>query len=141
MGLYSFQERFVEPILSGRKKHTIRAIRKNPDKAGNILHLYTGLRTKKAKLLMRAPCVKVEDIRIEMRKYEGQSILCKGLTFPHVIVDGIDLSADEKEALAYTDGFSTFAEMMAFWDGRLPFTGHIIHWRIPKNVGKAKARG
>ena len=47
MGLYNFRERFAPFILSGKKTHTIRAVRIHPDKPGNILYLYTGLRTKK----------------------------------------------------------------------------------------------
>ena len=53
MGLYNFQARFVPFILNGAKTHTIRAIRTNPDKPGNTLHLYTGLRQKGARLLLQ----------------------------------------------------------------------------------------
>jgi uncharacterized protein YqfB (UPF0267 family) len=38
MGLYNFQSRFVPKILAGEKTHTIRAVRANPDKPGNVLH-------------------------------------------------------------------------------------------------------
>ena len=48
MGLYGFKALFVEPIRSGIKTHTIRGFRKFPDKPGNTLHLYTGLRTRRA---------------------------------------------------------------------------------------------
>jgi len=117
MGLYNFQERFVPFILDGRKTHTIRAARTNPDKPGNTLHLYTGLRHKGARLLMRVPCVKVEEIEI-----------C-GLA---IAIDGIELSRSEREALARRDGFQDFAEMMQFWEGRLPFSGHVIHWKAER---------
>jgi hypothetical protein len=130
MGLYNFEKRFVPFILSGAKRHTIRGIRKHPDKPGKTMHLYTGLRQKGAKLLMRVPCVKVEEITIEMQLYRGGGTLAKGLMFPHILIDGIYLTADEKEALARRDGFSSFHEMMKFWDGRLPFHGHIIHWKF-----------
>ena len=131
MGLYNFQKRFVPLVLDGRKTHTIRAIRKNPDKPGNTLHLFTGLRTKKAKLLMRVPCVKVETIRIQDFA-PGQDA--------GIWVDGIELSKDEREQLAVRDGFkptpikggaqfTAWFNMLEFWDGRLPFEGHIIHWR------------
>lgn len=126
LGLYNFQRRFVPKILSGEKTHTIRAIRAHPDKAGNVLHLYTGLRTKKAKLLMREPCVKVEEISILLAP---ENFLDDDIGCVFVKVDGVTLHRTECEALAVRDGFKDFDEMMEFWEGRLPFRGHIIHWR------------
>jgi len=122
MGLYNFQQRFVPKILSGEKTHTIRAERANPDKAGNVLHLYTGLRTKKARLLMRTICVKVESVEIDACGHECN---CD----PFVAIDGVELSESEREAFAKRDGFESFDEMLDFWAGRLPFRGHIIHWQ------------
>lgn len=118
MGLYNFQARFVPWIRSGAKKHTIRAMRKHPDEPGDIMHLYTGLRTKKAKLIDRVGCVKVEEIAIA--EWHGTFL---------VRVDGEYLDGAEKERLARADGFKNFADMMAFWKGRLPFEGQIIHWK------------
>jgi len=120
LGLYNFQRRFVPKILSGEKTHTIRGRRANPDKPGNLMHLYTGLRQKGAELLMRVPCLRVEEIEISPLMY--------------VSIDGHGLSADEEEELARRDGFANFAEMMQFWAGRLPFRGHIIHWQFPTQV-------
>src|SRR5438309_8227967 len=122
MGLYNFQSRFVSKILSGAKTHTIRALRTNPDKPGNVLHLYTGLRQKGAKLLMRVPCVKVEQISIDSRS--GDPAHCR------LEIDGQFLDRSEKELLARRDGFANFAEMLEFWKDRLPFRGHIIHWQL-----------
>jgi hypothetical protein len=129
VGLYNFQARFVPFILAESKTHTIRAMRVYPDKPGNILHLYTGLRTKKAKLLMRVPCVKVETIDIQFRVDSGYH---EHVEWPSIKVDDEELSADEREQLARRDGFQNFAEMMEFWrapKNRLPFRGHIIHWK------------
>lgn len=131
MGLYGFKKQFVPFILSGEKTHTIRARRANPDKSGNTLHLYTGLRQKGARLLMRVQCMKVQEIRI-VGFAPGQDA--------SVFIDGMELSKDEREALALLDGFrptkingggqlTAWFNMLEFWDGRLPFEGHIIHWR------------
>lgn len=117
MGLYGFKAQFVPHILNGSKTHTIRAKRKYPDKAGNKLHLYVGLRQPNARCLMRPICTKVEEIEISTRK--------------NVTIDGIMLTCDELEQLARRDGFESHARMMMFWEGRLPFKGHIIHWRKP----------
>lgn len=123
MGLYGFKPQFVPFILDGRKTHTIRAVRVHPDKPGNTLHLYTGLRTKKAKLLMRVECVKIEDIVID------RFGLVPDRGRPVIRIEGIDLDRSEMEALARRDGFSNLQEMIKFWRGHLPFRGQIIHWR------------
>ena len=114
MGLYNFRPRFVPLIVAGQKTHTIRAVRKVPDRPGSIMHLYTGLRRKEAKLLMRAPCTCVERIHIDQA--------CG------IVIEGEQLSSDECASLAIRDGFESFADMMSFWTGRLPFDGHVYHW-------------
>lgn len=126
MGLYNFKQRFVPFILDGRKQHTIRATRKNGDKVGNMAHLYTGLRTKKAKLLGRYRITKIEQIEITR---------CGCGVIGHddraeVRIDGVFIAKDEREKLARLDGFESFSEMEDFWKGRLPFKGQIIHWQI-----------
>ena len=122
MGLYNFQKRFVPKIRSGAKTHTIRAFRAHPDKPGNTLHLYTGLRHKGAELLMRVPCVAVGEIEIDACGHECN---CD----PFVAIDGVELTASERDALAVRDGFEDFEEMLDFWAGRLPFKGHIVYWK------------
>ena len=122
MGLYNFQRRFVAKIRSGAKMHTIRAIRAHPDKPGDVMHLYTGLRHKGAELIMRVPCVAVGEIEIDACGHECN---CD----PFVAIDGVELSESEREALAICDGFESFAEMLDFWAGRLPFKGHITYWK------------
>lgn len=116
MGLYSFKQQFVRHILAGTKRHTIRSLRRYPDKPGNTLHLYSGLRTKKAKLIMRVRCTRIQEFRMN----EDHAIF----------IDGIELSESEKRQLARADGFSNLQEMVKFWDAEndLPFVGQIIHW-------------
>lgn len=132
MGAYNFQKRFVPFIRNGSKRHTIRAKRAHADKPGNTLHLYTGMRTKSCRLLGRSVCVKVEEIVISAAH--------------QVFVDGVELNADEKNALAFCDGFRArgmehaFEEMMAFWNGRLPFTGDILHWSKQMEAKKCRSR-
>lgn len=129
MGLYNFKDRFVPFIKAGTKKHTIRSIRQYPDKPGKMLHLYSGLRTKKAKLIMRVRCTKVDQISIEILPPFPAIIETHHIA---VSINGVDLSATEKELLARADGFSSFREMVFFWTepkNRLPFRGHIIHWK------------
>ncbi len=125
MPLYNFQPQFVAKILSGEKRHTIRAKRKRPTKAGERLYLYTGLRQKGARKLLDAVCTKVQDISIVRIKRVGVVI---------VTIDGIDLHSSEREELARRDGFDSWGWMLKFWEDRLPFHGDIIHWKPLKEV-------
>lgn len=136
--LLGFQTRFVPMILAHTKRHTIRAKRKIAPRVGEICHCYTGLRQrgpiiqkfasgqvvrqKMTRLLGRWPCVNVQEIQIKgsFHAYAG--------FIGGVLIERQVLSQDECEALARSDGFETFTEMMEFWRGRLPFRGDIIHW-------------
>jgi hypothetical protein len=77
-------------------------------------------------VLLRSECVRVEEIFIN-EDFE-------------IAIDGEVLSRGEAESLAWRDGFrpegstaenpaGALGEMKAFWIGRLPFHGHIVHWR------------
>lgn len=121
--LLGFKERFVPMILDGSKTHTIRAKRAIAPRVGETCHCYTGLRQKGALLLGRWECVRVEDIEIQAHE---------------IRIAGQALSPDERNMLAWADGFRSkgrhraFEEMMEFWDGRLPFQGDVIHWRYKR---------
>jgi hypothetical protein len=127
--LYNFQKQFVPHVLNGSKQHTIRAERKHPGKAGDICHLYTGLRQRGATLLGRAPCVRLEEIRL------WRACLW---------INGEELSASERDSLAWRDGFrekvpglTYFDVMLRFWakaHGDVDFHGHIIHWDWDRRV-------
>jgi hypothetical protein len=134
MAAYSFKRQFVEPIRAGTKRHTIRADRKDGrvPKVGEPLALYCGMRTKGCfKILdVNPPCTMVQ--RVYMSDQQGWLLYSPSLEAhirrPKITIEECMLSLDECEQLARSDGFPDFATMMAFWNGRLPFTGNIIHW-------------
>jgi hypothetical protein len=128
MPAYNFKLRFRAKIESGEKRHTIRGERKQKQRVGDPCCLFTGMRTKNCRRIFNAPCLKVERIVIG----------ANGV----VIIDGEQLSRDERESFARCDGFESFSEMLAFWDGRLPFSGEVIHWdyerrHLPVHHGRA----
>lgn len=135
MGAYNFKPQFESDIMSDLKRHTIRAKRKNPDKPGNLLSLFVGMRTKKCRLLKRRRCVRVRDILIYER---GDGSL-------GVVVDQMELGCYEKELLAMSDGFPHFGAMSAFWkhehrrEGPLDFAGDLIHWESDADAEQHKA--
>jgi hypothetical protein len=124
--LLGFKRRFAPFVCEGSKTHTIRGIRRNVPKAGETCHCYVDPRQKSMKLLGRWPCVRVEEVVI---------------TPEHIEVAGIALSRDERNDLAWRDGFreprgvdEPFDQMLEFWRGRLPFYGHLIHWDYTRSV-------
>jgi hypothetical protein len=125
--LLGFKRRFAPMVEDGSKTHTIRGTRKMVPKVGEICHCYVDPRQKTMRLLGRWECLKVEEITIKLNDWIERVDVC---------IEGIALSADECNSLAWRDGFRTrgyehaFEEMMEFWQGRLPFTGHVIHWRF-----------
>jgi hypothetical protein len=150
MGLYNFQPRFVPYILDGTKTHTIRAERRHMDMPGKTMHLYTGLRHKGARLLMRVPCVKYEFVRFEVDGRVRIGGRIDGYNPDDIGGAGVpggflELDQDEKISLAWRDGFqfpetwrkrddrgvTCFDLMMEFWRERLPWEGYILHWRPP----------
>ena len=129
MPAFSFKKQFVAPIQAGTKKHTIRGERKDgrvPAKVGDDLSLFCGMRTKGCFRILpgTGPCTKVERITIEDLNYH-----CDEMYTRRVCIDGNLLDRSECQRLAQSDGFPDFGRMMMFWEGRLPFKGHIIHWR------------
>lgn len=152
--LLGLQSRFVPFVKDGSKAHTIRGERKDGmrPQPGDMITIYTGLRTKACEFVLRAPCIRTEDVEINS---------CEASTFelsesyrkidvwlqPNVWVAGERLSMSECDALAWRDGFrfdaenrderlpkeaACFSLMMDFWDGRLPFHGWITHWDYSK---------
>lgn len=104
----------VETII---KRQTIRAKRsdgKNPH-AGEMLYLYTGLRTKSCRKLGEAVCMSVEEISI----YQAG-----------IVRGGEWLTIRDQELLARADGFQNFSEMAAWFERvhGLPFWGLLVKW-------------
>jgi hypothetical protein len=128
--LLGFKRRFAPFVEDGSKTHTIRGERKITPKVGEICHCYVDPRQKSMRLLGRWPCVKVEEV------YINSTIISPAATKIDIWVDAVPLSWDEKNELAWRDGFRdasggrefALVRMMEFWKGRLPFVGHLIHW-------------
>jgi hypothetical protein len=69
-----------------------------------------------ARKILEAVCSQIQEIAIDEAG---------------IWIDGNKLEGHEAELLAVSDGFSSLADMFAFWAGRMPFTGDLIHWRRP----------
>lgn len=116
MPAYNFKERFVAAIKRGEKNQTIRKTSKRA-KVGDTAYLYTGLRTKKCRLIGIRVILSVDRVLV-YRRSPGCDM---------IIVDGAVLSDDAASKFANDDGFGSIDEMVNFFDDLygLPFNGYV----------------
>lgn len=133
MVAYSFNKRFIEPILVGLgekrlhdvapKRQTIRAVGKRRHaRPGETIQLYTGMRTKQCRKIGEARCVENIPVRITVPKYGA---------VPLNIQIGEDASFYVTNDFANYDGFESESDMHAFWrkeHGPGDFFGVLIKW-------------
>lgn len=125
MVAYSFKKRFANDIAHGRKRQTIRAHGKRRHaRPGEPVQLYTGMRTKQCRKLLKTDpiCKAVTDIRIRVpHSMEPCQITFKGET-RYVDHD-----------FARADGFDSPEDFTRFWfDTHGPgyFEGVVIEWDL-----------
>ena len=111
----NFKQRFVAPIESGRKRQTIRKMRKRPFRTGDTLYLFTGMRTANCRRLGTLRCISAHDVTI---------------TLEHMEVDGRMLTPEVTGELAQADGFASTQEFLDFFrrEHDLPLIGQLIRW-------------
>jgi hypothetical protein len=123
MVAYSFQKRFVEPILAGTKCQTIRADRRRHARPDEELQLYTGMRTRQCKLICRAVCEEVLPIVLCFGDGSDEWVSFRSLTFRTSIA---------LDHFALRDGFADWSDLKAFWREQHPgvdrFEGVLISW-------------
>lgn len=128
MVAYSFKKQFADPIRFGMKTQTIRSKRTRHARPGEVLQLFTGMRTAHClKICEDVRCTEVTEIEITFdAEGEIESIWSDGAVMPDV------------DAFAVLDGFTDASEMAAFWrkeNGTAPnsvFRGVLIEWAAPR---------
>lgn len=121
MVAYSFKKQFGPPILAGTKAQTIRADRKRHARPGELVQLFTGMRTRQCRRLGEARCLSVWPIRMALRD---------DIVFAN---DGWIRTADDLDVFARQDGFQDWGALVAFWADEHPgvdvFEGFLIRWQ------------
>jgi hypothetical protein len=115
---YSFQPRFVAPILDGRKTHTLRAGRRRHAAIGETMQLYTGMRTTSCRKIGEAICDRIYAVQL---MFDHRTPIV--FYHPLPIARGAYLRDHERpvvdkpdpDAFARSDGFTDFADMREFW--------------------------
>lgn len=116
MVAYSFQPRFVAPILLGIKQQTIRGDRKRHARPGDQLQLFTGMRTRQCRRIGTATCSMVERVHLDLVN--------------HLVTVGdfYRVERTELDEWARKDGFRDWIAMRAFWSPQDGFEGWLIRW-------------
>ena len=131
MVAYSFKKQFGPPILAGTKAQTIRADRKRHARPGELVQLFTGMRTRQCRRLGEAPCVAVWPIELHLRD---------GIVFAN---GGWIRTEEDLDAFARQDGFCDWSAMVAFWAAEHPgvevFEGVLIRWQPLAPIAEAAA--
>lgn len=124
MVAYSFKKQFGPPILANTKTQTIRAERLGRSRharPGEMIQLYTGMRTRQCTKLGESPCIAVWPIELHLRD---------GIVFAN---DGWIRTEEDLDAFARQDGFRDWSAMVAFWAAEHPgvdvFEGVLIRWQ------------
>lgn len=130
MVAYSFQRRFATPIKLGLKTQTIRGQRNRHARPGELIQLYTGLRTKAAAKICSDPrCVRVEPITLRFSPALGGAPVLLNA----VEIDGFKVR--DLDHFAWLDGFKDRRDMSAFWVKQhgpmAEFQGVLIIWEPP----------
>ena len=123
MAAFNFKARFADLVEQGVKPSTIRAMRKRLPKPGELLHLFTGMRTKSCRKLMLVPCLDVQMIVIM------SAALRLGPRW---------LLYEQRHLIARMDGFKDFQELRDWFREThgLPFKGFWTLWDPAKAIRK-----
>lgn len=122
MVAYSFQRRFATPISTLVKRQTIRADRRRHARPGEMLQLFTGMRTRHcAKIIADPRCLSVEPIVLRM---DSDGCIAEAEIGGQLIED--------LDGFAIQDGFESLSDMSGFWvksHGHMQvFRGVLIRW-------------
>ncbi|MDG3580395.1 ASCH domain-containing protein [Rhizobium sp. YJ-22] len=99
MVAYSFKKYFAPQIEDGSKTHTIRAGRRRHAHPGEVLQLFTGMRTVHCRKIIPDPvCIAVLPIVIM-----STELIDAGIAY--IEINGTPLHRDEIEPFAASDGF------------------------------------
>lgn len=155
MPAINFDRRFALPISSGMKLLTMRVPRVDGrapgmTEPGAMTNLYTGLRTRAARLVATVECLAVAEVRFGPKGFEriaqfGPGTI-RGQSTPGVLAL-VDCTHQPPQAgsldrLARLDGFETWDQLWAWHSdvetkrvpsraAESPVTRHMVVWRAP----------
>lgn len=128
MVAYNFQKQFADDVESGKKTQTIRKRgKRKPPSVGHEIQLFTGMRTKKCRLLRTPICTSVEVIEIRSHFKHVLIGTPSGDTYQfNRLTDGVI------EKLAKDDGFESVDAFFEYFKTARGdyFSGFLIRWVV-----------
>lgn len=126
MVAFDFDPRFEAAIREGWKTQTIRKPRERNARPGDLLQLYTGLRTPECRRICPdVRCTEVMSIEITFGDDFG---------IDRIVTDGVPVK--NLDEFAVRDGFTDSDDMAAFFKlkhGPMEiFRGYVIEWSMPR---------
>lgn len=110
-----YKKEFADVLKNGKKKHTIR---KKASRRGDVLrHIIYPYQPSRRECVLENTCVSCQHIKIVPSEYMNDS---------KVWVNGILLTTEEVQRLAWNDGFECLVSFWLFFNEF--FEGYIIHW-------------
>ncbi len=128
---YSFEKIFSSVVPAGTRAQMICvecAGRSRHARPGEMVQLYTGMRTRQCRRLGESPCVEVLPVRFAFSKRGAAELMQVGERY---LVTGAQM-----DAFAWADGFADLEAMARFWWAEHPpgegniltFEGVLIRW-------------
>ena len=139
MPAYNFKAQFAPLVASGAKRQTVRKPRVRATRPGELLHLYTGMRTASCRRLIEpVECLAVTPIMIAYHWPRGMpgtlaARLAEIGDYGVMLLGGAWLVSEAREAFARADGFASQAEFFRFFieqyrvDER-HLTAEVLYW-------------
>lgn len=132
MPAFNFQKRFAGKVKRNTKPGTIRAKRKKPMKPGDMMHCFTGMRTKKCKRIVSRKCLAIVDVKIIPFSIAGEVLKYTYETYLNGIL--LEYTSSFRNSLedqfAKDDGFKSSRDFYAFFSDNygIPFHGDWYVW-------------
>lgn len=125
MPALNFDERFASSVRSGRKRQTIRKLRKRPFREDDNLTFWVRQRRPDRAKIGEGTCLGA--IPIKVSQY-GLLFRHPGALFPCAPLVRVEWTDPLAAYLSVQEGFVTVEEMLRFFEPRFPVRGQLIWW-------------
>ena len=101
-------------------------------KIGEVLYMYSGLRTKQCeKITRRFNLISTQEIRVHF-VFVKKNTKSESYYYPRIHIEERELTISERQSFFIRDGFKDEDDFISFWNlnkqNDCEFIGYLIHW-------------